>query len=56
MTKKQEKQLNEIIFSWHAEGQDITFIERENLVSIFEGKRSYKDIISKYIAEATANV
>ena len=56
MSEKQETQLKVIIFSWHAEGQDVTSNERENLISVFKGERSYKDVISQYIAEANANV
>jgi len=56
MSERQNKQLEEIIFSWHVEGQDVTFDEQKNLKSIFEGKRTYKEVISQYLTEENINV
>jgi len=52
MTNKQKEILDEVIFSWHVEGLDLTSDEKNTLVDVLEGKRSYQEVLNGYIAEA----
>ena len=52
MTEKQRKNLNEVIFSLSVEGFIVPDNEKEALIGILEGKRTYQEVLSEYIAEA----
>ena len=52
MTEKQQKNLDEVVFSLRVEGFHVTDDGRKTLVEILEGKRTYQEVLSKYIAEA----
>ena len=54
MTKKQKELLDEIVFSQHVEGLDLTDDERNTLVDVLEDKRSFQEVLDGYIAEAHA--
>ena len=54
MTAKQKEILDEVVFSFEVEGFDIPADERKTLTDILEGKRSSKDVLAEYIAEAKA--
>ncbi len=52
MTAKQKELLDEIIFSWHIEGLDLDDNEKNTLIDVLEGKRSYQEVLDSYIQEA----
>ena len=52
MTGKQKELLDEVVFSWHAEDLDLTEDEKNTLIDVLEGKRSYQEVLDGYIAEA----
>lgn len=52
MTGKQKELLDEVVFSWHAEGLDLTEYEKNTLIDVLEGKRSYQEVLDGYLAEA----
>lgn len=52
MTDKQKELLDEVVFSWHAEGLDLTEDEKNTLIDVLEGKRSYQEVLDGYLAEA----
>ena len=52
MTMKQKELLDEIVFSWHVEGLDLTIDEKNILADVLEGKRSFQEVLDGYIAEA----
>ncbi|MDD4690254.1 MAG: hypothetical protein BWY15_02179 [Firmicutes bacterium ADurb.Bin193] len=52
MTGKQKELLDEVVFSWHAEGLDLTEDEKNTLIDVLEGKRSYQEVLDGYLAEA----
>ena len=54
MSNAQERKLNKIIHSWLVEGFITPEEEKQVLIDIIEGKRSYKDVLKQYIAEAQA--
>ena len=56
MTKTQQKNLEEVIFSFNVEGLNILESEKNVLIDILEGKRTYQEVLSDYIAEAKAYV
>ena len=52
MTMKQKELLDEVVFSWHVEGLDLTDDEKNTLVDVLEGRRSFQEVLDSYIAEA----
>ena len=52
MTTKQKEILDEVVFSWHVEGLDLTDDEKNTLADVLEGKRSFQEVLDGYIAEA----
>ena len=52
MTKTQQTNLNEVVFSLSVEGFDIPKSEKDTLIEVLEGKRTYHDVLSDYITEA----
>jgi len=54
MTNQQQRNLNEVVFSMQVEGFNIPNDERQTLIDILDGKRTYKEVLDGYIAEAKA--
>jgi len=54
MTEKQKEILDEVVFSWHVEGLDLTGDEKNTLVDVLEGRRTYQEVLDAYITEAKA--
>ena len=52
MTKKQQSNLAETMFTMHAEGFDIPPDEEQTLIDILEGRSTYKDVLARYVEEA----
>ncbi|GHV45735.1 hypothetical protein FACS189492_3060 [Clostridia bacterium] len=52
MTEKQKRHLDEVVFSLSVEGFDVPDSEKNTLIEILDGKRTYQDVLSQYIAEA----
>ena len=53
MTATQEKHLKRAKHYLYCEGLDMTDNEEQNIIDIFNGKRTYKDVLAQYIAEAS---
>ena len=52
MTEQQQRNLEEVMFSLSVEGLNVPDDEKETLIEILDGKRTYQEVLSKYIAEA----
>jgi len=56
MSEKQKKNLEETVFTMHAEGFNLTEEEKQTLSDILIGKYSYKEVCEQYLIGAIANV
>lgn len=54
MTKEQETILKEAEFSLSVEGLYVTDEERQNLIDVLEGRKSYKNLLEEIIAKGYA--
>ena len=52
MSKENEKIIRETIYSLYVEGFETTDDEKQILIDIAEGRKNYKDVLTKYIQEA----
>ena len=52
MSEQQKQNLEEVIFSMAVEGFEIPEEEKNTLIDILEGRRTYQEVLNSYIAEA----